>query len=366
MFKYILLLYIKKFIHLEGNVKVKIIIIGMMFFSILLNSKQLTTFSDLTVPGSLQIVDNRIYIAQGSSALVYDLKTFKLLFKMGKEGQGPGELTKSIFYKPKCSVYDKGVLLEGYNKFIFFNKKGKLLWEKRKRSFVVQTIPIGDKFLVRRGKMDTKPGRLLDCISFYDQNMKPVKDLFTMEHFQQGGTRPGDKITINMLYDTPLISVWEDKIYVEKSSRGFLIDVYNLKGDIIHSIKHPYKNLEFSEERKNRSIEIHKNDPLVKNAGGWKQFKKNIIFPKTYPAIQGLGIYDGKIYVKTYKQIKEKTEYWILDIKGKVLKKVYLPSLKPTNLSNITLTLNYIYENEFYYLEENDDEEWELHCSLII
>jgi hypothetical protein len=85
---------------------------------------------------------------------------------------------------------------------------------------------------------------------------------------------------------------------------------------------------------------------------------------------------DEKIYVLTYKKEKEKSEFVILDLKGKLLKKVFLPfnqsdewfhySLaKATSQASPHATFT-IKNGKLYQLIENEDKEiWELHITNI-
>ncbi|MCK4942820.1 MAG: hypothetical protein KAS65_04545 [Candidatus Aminicenantes bacterium] len=332
-----------------------------------LKSELLTVFKNLTKPGHLHIKDDRIYIVQESNIFVYNLKDYKLLGQMGKEGEGPGELNKSVFYVNKVIKVKDGILFEGYNKIIKYSKNGEFVWQKRKNSSLNQTLPIGDKFVVRRVRVDTKTKILLICISLYSKDLKPLKDLYCIKHFQQGG--PDSALKMNMLLDIPVFKVWENKIYVEKSAKEFLIDVFDQKGEIISSIKHAYENLKLNQNHKKQIIERYKKDVLIKREGGWEMWSKRnkTVYPKIFPAIQNFEIIDNKIYVQTYLQKDGMDEYWILDLEGKLMKKIYLPSFKPGSLLDSILgtKLNCIYQNRLYYLEENEEEEWGMYGILI-
>ena len=346
--------------------KIILFMLLILVIKLLIIGEKLIVFEDIAKPHYLHISDDRVYIVQESNIFVYDFDNFKFLFKFGREGQGPGELSKSVFYRNKLITTKKGVLFEGYDKVILFSNEGKFIWEKRKMPSVSQILPIGNKFVVRRIKTITKSKKEFNCISLYNRDIKPIKDLFCLESPQQN---LANKMKINMLLDTPIFKVWEDRIYIEKSLKGFLIDVYDLNGEILYSIKSPYKNLKLTKNRKKQIIDRYKNDVLVKREGGWDHFSKInlLVYPDTFPAIQNFEIFDNKIYVQTYKQKEGKDEYWMIDLKGKLIKKIYLPQFPSESLLDSILgtKLNCIYKNIIYYLKENGEEEWELHHSLI-
>ncbi len=79
---------------------------------------------------------------------------------------------------------------------------------------------------------------------------------------------------------------------------------------------------------------------------------------------------NGKIYIRTYITQNDKEKYHIFDLKGKELKTVFLP--KPMLASLVTRLVSRIVrffdidKDTFYYLVENEDEEeWELHFEPI-
>ena len=344
-----------------------ILLLFVLMIQPLLKSEFLKKFNDLDNPHCLHIADSRIYIAQESNVFVYDLKSLKILFKFGKKGQGPGELMKSAFYRNKVSTVNNGILFEGYNKIIFFDKKGNLLWEKRKLPVINQSIPVNNnKFVVRKTVGEGGKKQTRECILILNKKLELEKELFCIDCLQH---MMGNKMRLNMLLDIPVFKVWKDKIFVEKSINGFLIDVYNYDGKLLYSIKHPYKNLKFTNEHKKKIIDRFSKDVAIKKEGGWKQFSKqnDLIYPETFPAIKNFDIFDNKIYVQTYTEKEGKNEYWILDLKGKLLKKTFLPSFDTDSLLDSILgtKLNCIYQNTLYFIEENDNEDWELHSSFI-
>ena len=70
-------------------------------------------------------------------------------------------------------------------------------------------------------------------------------------------------------------------------------------------------------------------------------------------------INNEKLYVRTYKKSGEKTEFFILDSKGKLLEKVFIPIYERNRRNYYSYS---ICDGKVYQLIENEDtEEWELH-----
>jgi len=74
-------------------------------------------------------------------------------------------------------------------------------------------------------------------------------------------------------------------------------------------------------------------------------------------------IADGKIYVQTFKREKNKSEFYIFDLDGKLIRKVMAPFRESELLCAYPYT---IANGKIYQVTENEDtEEWELHIDEI-
>jgi hypothetical protein len=148
--------------------------------------------------------------------------------------------------------------------------------------------------------------------------------------------------------------------------------VFDSKGNALYKIQKEIPPLKVREKDKEVLLQEFKDDRTVqfqmRNAGGWEEYKKLLVFhyPDTYPPIRDMLVRNGKIYIRTYITQNDKEKYHIFDLKGKELKTVFLP--KPMLASLITRIVSRvvrffdIYKDTFYYLVENEDEEeWELH-----
>jgi hypothetical protein len=65
---------------------------------------------------------------------------------------------------------------------------------------------------------------------------------------------------------------------------------------------------------------------------------------------------------------ENKSEYVVMDLKGNIIKRVYLPRVEnvPYMSKIIGSKLHTIYNDKLYYLQENEEEEkWELHVEEI-
>jgi hypothetical protein len=104
--------------------------------------------------------------------------------------------------------------------------------------------------------------------------------------------------------------------------------------------------------------------------------KPRLEFPIYFPALQTFAVADGKIYAVTYGKKNGKTEVLVLDLKGKLLKTVFLPlhqrddelamTLENRVSRQVTNSTFAIKNGKFYQVLENQDEKsWELHIHEI-
>ena len=80
--------------------------------------------------------------------------------------------------------------------------------------------------------------------------------------------------------------------------------------------------------------------------------------------MSGFLIEQDRIYIQTYTRVGRKTKYIILDLKGKLLKEVFLPTMDDIPFTAILVgqdvRLYEIQNGKFYYLKNNmENESWE-------
>jgi hypothetical protein len=329
-------------------------------------SKLLGPMPEVMKPDNITISENELYIVEGSEISIYSLKDLKLIQKFGKKGEGPGEFISLPNFYNKIIVFPDYLLVEGANKMIYFSKQGELIKEKKKSLVAVLAIPLGENYVLNRFKQG-EDKLLYSTVTLCNPELEEIKELYRQKHVQQG-VPPTAKLDIVM--DFVYFSVCENKIFIERSPEGFIVDVYDQQGKKLYRIEKEYEKIEVTEDHKQEIIELFKNDPNIKQAsqqfGGWNELKKMITlnFPKYYPPIQEMVLTGNKIYLQTYKLKDNQSEYVVMDLKGNIIKRVYLPRFENTPLMAKLLGAkrHTIYNDKLYYLLENEDEEeWELY-----
>jgi hypothetical protein len=136
--------------------------------------------------------------------------------------------------------------------------------------------------------------------------------------------------------------------------------VFEKSGKKRYSINPDFEKLKVTEDDKNRFLHWYKTNPATREA--FEFLKQLFIFPTYFPQIRWYNINDGKIFVLTYKKENGKNEFYVFNLKGKLLKKIMLPFAEYDEVQFSPYTIN---DGKLYQLIENDNETWELHVIKI-
>jgi hypothetical protein len=324
--------------------KLILILLLLLIASLVLRGK-VKSLPDLVKPRHIAVDEHQIYIVEGVTVSIYSLNDFKLKKKFGKEGEGPQEFKRRII---QLSIQPDYIFLNSAGKVSYFTKDGKFIKELRTISSDMRLKPFGKGFV--GGRTLAENNTLYFFIGIYDANLKKKKDVYKQEREVQMGGK-GTKVFAHPLpYYT-----YEDNLFIVKG-KDFVIDVLDKAGERRYSITYDYKRIKVTADDKKRVLDHLKTDPETKP---FLEMIKPIIFPDYFPAIRNYYIADKRIYVITYKQENNKTECFIFDIKGKFLKKVFLPYIYVNPIDEYPAAIK---NGTLYQLIENEEtEDWELH-----
>ena len=331
-----------------------------------LYGEKVAVLTDVLKPDQLVASGDRIYIMEGTAIFIYSLKDFTMIKKFGKQGEGPGEIAKVPFVSNAFAAFGNDKLLvDAINKIVIFSRDGEFVKEVRKKGQVTNVLAVGNGFVATRIKPPGDDKKAYAAVTLMDAELNVIKELYAQPTPQQGRN-------LQMIPDTLYSTVYEDKIFIEESQKGFIIEVFDNKGNALYKIRKEVPPLKVTAKGKEIALQELQEDPLaqfqIKRAGGWDEFKKLLDFnyPDLYPPIRDMLVKNGKIYVRTHETQNGKEKYRIFDLKGKELKTVFLPKpmLAPLITRIISRPVRFfdISNDRFYYLVENEDEEeWELH-----
>lgn len=310
--------------------------------------RELAKPSKIRVSGDeLFVVDNRYRI------IVYSLQDFKLKRQFGRRGEGPGEFKRSI----DLSVRPDFILVDSQDRISWFSKEGKFLEHKNKRT-ASRFMPFKDKFIVQSTRF-LSAQKSEHEYRIHDSELKIIKTLYkyTLEMPLLGPNIVVKEWKMIHHYRDIIPDPTSGKIFITDSEKGFFIKVSDEKGDEVYTIvkDNEIEKIKIPDEYKNKKVKE------FKQGGFWRQELKphntKLTFPEYFPPFSWVRVNNGKIYAQTYKMKDNKTRFIVLDLKGKILKEVYLPVQNEQGHRRQT-----VHNNTFYKLiEDLEKESWELH-----
>jgi hypothetical protein len=332
----------------------RILLLFLTFLTVPVFALKHAALAELVYPDSIAVDQYQVYITEGTSIYIYDLENFKMKTKFGKRGEGPKEFmeNRQTGNPPlTINVQTKNIIVNSLNKVSFFSKDGKFKNEQKVGAFSDGFIPLGKGFAAQT--LTTEEGKRYWTLDIYDSNINKVKEVFKIKHHFQGLGK-GFKV----LQESRLYAAYDDKLFVAWV-KDFNIQVLDSLGEKLYSINYNYKKVPVTEEDRGKIIEYFKINPRTKEL---YEIIKPIHFPGYYPAIGSMQINDGKIYAITFERSNGKFKCFIFDLKGKLLKEVYL-GLKTMDI--FALYPFSIYNGNIYQLVESEDETWELYINSI-
>jgi len=311
-------------------------------------ANKIVSFPDIFEPNLIVVDSDQIYIVEETTIYIFSLKDFNLKKKFGKRGEGPSEFKDDI---QSIEVQPDYILVNSLNKVSFFSRDGNFLNEKKNPTVLSGSMfkPVGKQFV---GYSIEQENRTFYVVySIFDSNLKKTKELYRMKWMIQ----PGRK---RKLFETFWYSTYDNKIFIAREE-GFIIDVFDIKGKKIFSINPKYKNLKFTDFHKKKFLDFWKSsDP-----GIYEYRKRRTEFPGYFPAIKTCSVTDKKIYVQTYKEKDEKTEFFIFNISGKLINKTLIPLVRKNPREDYPYTIK---NGKLYQLIYDLDKYiWELHITEI-
>lgn len=308
-------------------------------------------------PSMIDSNGDRLFILDGVHVHIYSMKDCRFLKTFVKRGEGPGELMIQPDLPLNMYLHNDMIMMNSFRKLVYFDKEGRFIKETKIPYLVSQIIPFGDRLAVTKFNRKNDGSSIMSVI-LTDENLKPLKTVYSNELLNDQGR---GKIAWPFL--NIFIQVWKERLFVFDQQLDFQINIYDKEGKKSKEIKIPYEKNEITETYRQKTLEWFKLQPALRDAP--EEIKNMIYFLKHLPAYNHCLVRDNNIYIQTSKTNKEKAEFFVLDFSGRVLKKMYLTNAKPESI-RLSPAANYTFHhNHYYYLLENQDEEWEIHFQSV-
>jgi hypothetical protein len=320
-----------------------------MFITGLVFGTKLATLPELMKPNFLIVEKDELFVADRVYMFIYSLNDYKLKKKFGQKGSGPGEFNPRVRIWPY--LHNDFILIRAHEKLYYFTRDGnyvKMLRGSMPHRFF---YPLEGNIFVGEGRIYKPNGIVYKTLNIYDSNLKFLKELrrkqmiFQREKFFQ--------VFTNWLE----YHVYKDRIFYCDKAKEFEIEIFNNEGKKLYTISLEYKKLKLTSAHRHQVLERYRRHPEF--GGNMDRLKRLIRFPEYLPAVQALGVGDGKLYVRTYKEKDGKREFFIFDINGKLLKKTFITFKEEGVFDESTFCIT---NGKLYRLIENYNTDlWELH-----
>jgi len=320
----------------------------------------------LQKPNSITVDKKQVYITDQATISIYSLKDFKLKKTFGKTGEGPGEfrLLPQDKIGLRIAVDNEHIMVNSAGRLSFFTKTGEFKDQVNLIDPVQFLKPLGSKFVGFKGiNYDDILFIAVNIYVFTDTKPRGIiieKEIWRQEHYGQLDHIP-DCLRLAMAVKEEsrrgaLYQVYNNQVFIEGNDNE--IHVFDNAGKKKYTIRYDYEKIKVTDSFKQQVMAFfEKRYPTL-----YRMAQHQGKFPEYFP-IRYFHVANNKIYVLTFKNQDDKSEFYLLNVKGKFLKKVMVPFADAEFLLAYPYTIN---NGQLYQLQDNSDTgEWELHIHKV-
>ena len=334
-----------------------LLILSIFLFTMSAYARKLAALPGHLVPNALAVSDNYFYITENSSVYVYSMKDFHLVKTFGKKGEGPQEFKGT----PSLKVLPDQLIVNSTAKVSFYTHDGTYLKEINNIVSGHTFTPIGSRF-IGRNSMPDNDGQLWATLNIYGSSLNKTKEIYRQKSIAKIGQ--GWWLFSRTYFH---YVVCDNKIWIA-GDKEFVIEMFDLNGNPLPSIKRDYQRVKFTKVHAGKVLDHYRTRPSTRNEYDW--WEKNIHFPDYFPAIRVIFMADNQIYVRTYKEKENKQEFFIFPGDGKLCRQVFLPIAGSTAkdaypFMNDSAPFAIKNGNLFQLIADDDNERCELQVSPV-
>lgn len=333
--------------------KTNIVLILLLLNITLAIQARVVALEGIVKPDMIVAQDNKLYVLERTSILIYSAKDFQFIKKFGREGEGPREFMARPYGPPmSMSFVDGQLVVNSNNKLSYFDKNG--IFKRERKAFAnLVLFQVGENFVAIGPSVDSEK-RFRISYRLYSNSLKELKNLYHTNI----SVNPQDYLImpISAIGHNPC---YKGNIFIAASNTDFVIDVFDHTGKKLQRISKDFVKEKIPQTFKDETHRWFKNESMYKQFyDGIKDFIK---FKEYFPAIRDILLADNTIYIVTHKRKKDLWECILLDLKGKEIKRTFIPLSRyiPFTYYPPLCTI----ENRILYslIEDEDEEEWKLH-----
>lgn len=339
--------------------KKKILLLFLVFcLAVVLSAERIGELLEIGRPNFLQVDGDELFVSDEFTVFIYSLQPLALKTKFGSKGEGPGEFTTWPFIR----VSRDKILCTTITRCLWFTRAGKLINEKKLKELFM-LMPAGKNYLALKLETDLKARTVYYNLVLLNPEFKEDKRLYrALSDSPLVLAQDSGYEEYKMIYHYFDYLAHGDKIFVADSRKGLFISVFDTDGNHLYDIKHEMEPFKVSREYRRKAMELFK---IVYSQYYEIKKKSSFTFYEYFPPMKHIWIDNNKIYVTTYRQEDGKNELIILDIKGKILKRMFLPFESMQDWRILGAVDPYtVHKDVLYELVENEETEtWELHTT---
>lgn len=331
----------------------KIILISMIFHGCMnISADTVATFPDLLRVGQPLVSKNYLYLKDGVTIYIHSLSDFKLIKKFGKEGEGPEEFKRAIYW---WGVRGDSLVVQSMGRLTYFTLDGRYLKEVKVKALSVFWIPLGKRLVGMRNFLENS--LFFYRFRLFDQKQNQLKILVNYpNHYQRNKS-------VNPVLDDrwPLFDTHDNKIFIENQDKNGIIEVFDYNGAKLFSIGSDLESIKVTPQDEARYIHYYSTTPGFKRY--YEEHKKYYHFPAFFPKIRWFCLADKKVYVVTHQKIGSNNQinFYIYGMSGKRLEIRTAPLFLSNDITFFPFTIK---QDQLYQMvEDSDTEIWELHVS---
>jgi hypothetical protein len=275
----------------------------------------------VTTPSAMAVEGNDLFVVDENFRIrVYSIAPFAPRFTIGRKGEGLDEFR----YSPRLWVYADAVVASDFLKSLWFSRSGEFIKALTYSDFPdfdpgqeMQLFPVGDHLI--RNIVDHK-GRKRTVL-LVDSKLRTLKTIYEgLFDWNQVGGPNG----FNLLTHRIEVAAGDGLIFISDTEKGFFIRVFDFDGTAVGTIdlNAKEKAIPVSEADKGILLEEVR---LTRQEEVYRFAKANARVSGAFPQIHQICLSGGKLYVTTHREEKGLHEMLVLDHRGRVLERLFLP-----------------------------------------
>ncbi len=328
----------------------KVLILIMMIILLMISygfvyAGKITELPELINPTSMAMENTRIYFVDGPKVLIYSLEKSKLIKKIGREGDGPGEFRVAPNLPITIHLYNENVIISSLGKISIYTKEGIFKKEIRNKSLALNLVPCGNLYVGKGFAQDE--GKLYLTVNIYDDQLKKIQEIYREKaSFQRGSNQKFDPIDAT----GPGIAADKNHLFLNIGDNRNTIAAFGLDGKKLYSFTHNFREIKLTEEHRKRYMSYLEKDPNFRDFVA--RTKHLFRFNDLFPLIQNFFIDERKIYVTSYENKNGMRDLYVFTLKGQFIKHLEIPLVS----QNVDIPYPFtICKGKLYQIVENEE-----------